>query len=287
MEQKHISVVGEIEANVIRPLYSALMSFNADLPLPEVVEHWFGKIKQKKNFNYCISLLGKIKAIVDNPSIVIDSLAPVDFSTAMKDEELDHFLESAFCMPKELLDSFPETFSVQALHFCKEATTVESRQRLDAYKGYFRTLYQRLSPMAPNFGLYFDESFSISERLFVRHSPKVLVAVYEFLVKEGCLYGDTNTRDAFLALFSNMGMIPQGYRIKWKKTTSTMDNTNMHLLYITLTVLGVDLTNKHLRNIAESMFIGRDEEPISLKKRESRRSDAFKQRLQAVINANS
>lgn len=63
------SVVSVIEENVIYPIYSAVMSLKIDLPLPDVVEGKFRKIKHKKNFYYCITLLGRIKAIVDNPAV--------------------------------------------------------------------------------------------------------------------------------------------------------------------------------------------------------------------------
>lgn len=281
------SVVSVIEENVIYPIYSAVMSLKIDLPLPDVVEGKFRKIKHKKNFYYCITLLGRIKAIVDNPAILVDSFGPLDVSTQMPEDELEYCLTSAFHISKELLESFPSTFSLQALQFCREAMSPEGRLKLRAYKEYFRTLYVRLLPMAAEFGLHFDESFSAVEKIFVKHSPAVLMAVHDFLVEEGCLYADTDTRDAFLAIFKNMGMIQQGYRIKWIKPSVTTGETNMYSLYITFEELGVCLENKRIRSIVEGKFIGRTGEPIVLKKRESKRAELFRERLRNVIQTNS
>ena len=281
--KKYIPRVDYIEDRIIQPIYAAILSLSPDLPLIDVVERQFAQLKKKESFYHCISLLSGAKALVDNPNRVVDSIEPIDFSTEIPKEVIDSYLNSIFMMPKELLNSFPPSFSEQALRFAIRASSPEFHPRLIIYRNYFNTLAIRLSPIAKKFNLHLSPDFSTTERIYVPYGPPVLIAVYDFLVNEECLYADEETREAFLALFANLGRIPTGYKIKWRKTTVTTGETNMHQLYITFWTLGVNLDNKDIRNLVESKFIGCHGEPITLKKRESKRTDLFQERLKQVI----
>ena len=284
--KKYPSRVDYIEDNIIQPIFTAILSLSINLPLIDVVERQFALLKKKEDFNHCISLLTGAKSLVDNPQKVVDSIEPINFASEIPEEVIESYLNSIFMMPKELLNSFPPSFSEQALRFSIRASSAEFLPTLTVYRNYFNTLATRLSPLARKHGLHLSVDFSTCEKIYIPLSSQVLIAVYDFLVDEECLYADQETRDAFLALFANMGRIPTGYKIKWRKTTVTTGETNMHQLYVTLWTLGVNLENKEIRNLVESKFIGCHGEPITLKKRESKRTDLFQQRLKQVIQTN-
>lgn len=281
--KKYIPRVDYIEDRIIQPIYTAILSLSLDLPLIDIVERQFALLKKKDSFYHCVSLLSGARALVDNPDRVIDFIEPIDFSTEIPEEVLESYLDSIFMMPKEQLNSFPTSFSEQALRYAKRASSSEFLPTLTIYRNYFDTIAIRLSPIAKKFGIHLTPGFSTTEKIYVPFGPKVLIAVYDFLVNEECLYADEETREAFLALFANMGHIPAGYRIKWRKKTVTTGETNMHQLYVTFWTLGVNLEDKVIRNLVESKFIGCHDEPITLKKRESKRTDLFQERLRQVI----
>ena len=277
------SLLSSIEEEVVTPLYGAIFALSPMLPPLSISERLFEKIKREKTVIGVASLLAGIRALVDNPDFLIDPIEKLNLSTDMSKEEIDDYLNHAFSIPKELLESFPSTFSGQTLKFVNKANSEAFSPTMTIYRNYLDNLYVRLAPKAKQLGLYLEKDFSISKRLFIQFGPNTILAVYDFLVKEDCLYNDPETREAFLALFINMGRIPTGYRIRWIRETSTATGTNMHLLYITFEELGVDLENRDVRRIVENKFIGLAGEPITLKKRNSKKSEQFRVRLRKVI----
>ncbi|MBR0299637.1 MAG: hypothetical protein IJQ93_04880 [Bacteroidales bacterium] len=277
------SLKSSLEEEVVIPLYSAIISLSPSLPPLSIAERLIDGIKKKNTVTNFASALAGLRAIVDNPDFLIDPIEKLNLSMDISEEEINKYLEHVFSMPKELLESFPPTFSGQALRFVRKANSDEFSPTMTIYRNYLDCLFVRLAPKANKLGLHLEKDFSVGERLFTTYGPNTILAVYDFLVKEGCLYNDTETRNAFLALFINMGRIPTGYSIKWIKETSTATGTNMHLLYITFEELGVDLENRYVRRIVENKFIGLAGAPITLKKRESHRSEEFRSRLRQVI----